>query len=137
VHGHESSQELQRRLAELEAEVERWRVENDRLRAENARLKALVEELRRGGKRQAAPFSKGPPNPEPKPPGRKPGSAYGRRGHRAAPDEFDEQYEAPLPDSCPYCHSRELDETGVAAQVTAQGACAWYVAAGGTAGLCS
>jgi hypothetical protein len=38
-----------------------------------AKLSAALEEERRRGKRQAAPFSKGPPVEEPKPPGRKSG----------------------------------------------------------------
>jgi transposase len=37
-------------------------------------LRAEIEQLKRGGKRQASPFSKGTRKPAPKPPGRKPGS---------------------------------------------------------------
>ena len=36
-----------------------------------AKLEELLEDSRRSGKRQAAPFSKGDPADEPKPPGRK------------------------------------------------------------------
>jgi transposase len=54
--------ELQRQIAELCAEIER---------------------LKRGGKRQAAPFSKGTRVADPKPPGRKPGSGTFR--YREAP----------------------------------------------------
>jgi transposase len=61
--------ELQRQIAELTAN-------NDALRAE-------LDELTRGGKRQAAPFSKGTRVPAPKPPGRKPGSGPFR--YREAP----------------------------------------------------
>jgi transposase len=43
---------LQRRVAELEAQVER--------------LTRLLEQQHRAGKRQAAPFAKGPPKPNPK-----------------------------------------------------------------------
>jgi transposase len=43
---------LQRRVAELQADVER--------------LTRLLEQQQRAGKRQAAPFAKGPPRPEPK-----------------------------------------------------------------------
>ena len=52
------------------------------LRRVNERLQAEIEQLkRRGG---AAPFSKGKPKQEPKPPGRKPGQGYFR--FRAAPE---------------------------------------------------
>jgi transposase len=96
-------------MADLEAEV-------GRLRTENERLKALVEELRRGGKRQAAPFAKGPPKPDPRPPGRKSGEAYGRHAHREPPAEWDEEHEALLPKSCPHCGCPNLQETQVAEQ---------------------
>src|SRR5262245_21993109 len=68
---------LKRRMAELEAKV--------------ARLTAIIEDLRRQGKRQAAPFSKGAPKADPKKAGRKAGAAYGRKGHRRCqpiPHEF-------------------------------------------------
>src|SRR5208283_5331647 len=75
--------------------------ENRRLRAELEKLKALVEELRRGGKRQAAPFSKGSPKLDPKPPGRKAGDDYGTKAYRQPPAQIDEIYEAPLAPRCP------------------------------------
>ena len=43
-------------------------------------LEKLLEESRRAGKRQAAPFRKGEPSDEPKRPGRKSGDAHGRHG---------------------------------------------------------
>lgn len=43
-----------------------------------AELEKLLEESRRSGKRQAAPFSKGEPSDEPKRPGRRSGSEHGR-----------------------------------------------------------
>jgi transposase len=75
------------------------------LRAEVARLTAALEEAQRAGKRQAAPFRKGPPKPDPKTPGRKPGDAHGRHGHRPPPppDQIHETHTATLPDACPYC----------------------------------
>jgi transposase len=94
-------QALQRRVAELEAQLER--------------LTRLLEQQQRAGKRQAAPFAKGPPQPEPKKPGRKPGAAYGTKAHRPPPDRIDETHEAPLPDACPDCGGA-LDETHVAHQ---------------------
>ncbi len=80
---------LQRRVEALEAEI--------------AKLKALIEGLRRGQKRQAAPFSTGELKPNPKKPGRKPGDAYGVRAHRNPPTHIDEVHEAKLPCSCPDC----------------------------------
>lgn len=53
--------------------------------------------------RPAAPFSKGPPTPDPKRPGRKPGRAYGPKAHRAPPPRIDEVYAVPLPPRCPAC----------------------------------
>ena len=46
---------------------------------------AKLEALARGAKRQAAPFSKGPPKSDPKPPGRKSGEDYGTHHRRALP----------------------------------------------------
>src|SRR5215472_17963014 len=73
------------------------------LRAELDRLRALLDEQRRAGKRQAAPFAKGPPQPEPKKPGRKAGKDYGVKAHRRPPENIDEIHEAPLPERCPDC----------------------------------
>lgn len=84
-----------RRIAELEARVEK--------------LERIIDELRRGSKRQAAPFSKGPPKSKPRKPGRKKGDDYGTRACRAAPDSIDEIHEAPLPDQCPDCGSRDVN----------------------------
>src|SRR4051812_2010816 len=65
-------------LQQLRAPVERLRQENERLRQENERLQrelddahARLDQAQRQAKRQAAPFSKGPPKPQPKTPGRK------------------------------------------------------------------
>ena len=80
---------LERQVADLQAQVEQ--------------LQRLLDEHRRGGKRQAAPFAKGPPKPAPKKPGRKPGKDYGTKAHRQPPEQIDETYEAPLPDACPDC----------------------------------
>jgi transposase len=77
----------------------------------------LLEQSTRTAKRQAAPFSKGLPKPEPKPPGRKPGPDYGTPAFRAAPPprKIDEVHEAPLPARCPSCGGR-VHETQVACQ---------------------
>ena len=97
---------LERRNAELEARL--------------AAVEALVEQLRRGGKRQAAPFSKGEPKPDPKPPGRKAGGGYGTKARRAVPARVDEVHEAPLPPSCPGCGCGEVEPIHTAQQYQAE-----------------
>ncbi len=76
----------------------------DELRAEVERLKAELEQSRRAGKRQAAPFSKGTPKADPKRPGRKAGHPA---SHRPAPPpgQVDRTIEVPLPPECPACHA--------------------------------
>jgi transposase len=81
--------EKDRRIAQLEARV--------------VALEAKLEALARSSKRQAAPFSKGPPAADPKRPGRKPGEDYGTKACRAVPPAIDEVHEAPLPPRCPQC----------------------------------
>ena len=87
------------------------------LRAQVADLSRRLDEALRAGKRQAAPFRKGPPKPDPKPPGRKAGDAHGEHAHRPPPppDQVSECHDAPLPDACPHCRGW-LVETGVADQ---------------------
>jgi transposase len=99
---------LQRRVAELEALVAE-------LRAQVEHLTRRLEEQRRAGKRQAAPFAKRPPKDEPKKPGRKSGENYGPKAHREPPEHIDEIYEAPLPDACPDCGGA-IDETDIRPQ---------------------
>jgi transposase len=76
----------------------------EQLRADVERLKAELEQSRRAGKRQAAPFSKGSPKAAPKRPGRKPGHPP---SHRAAPspEQVDRTIEVPLPPDCPECRT--------------------------------
>ena len=105
--------EAKGRIAELEAkldEVEARLVElTQALAARDARiaeLEGLLEESRRSGKRQAAPFRKGGPKEAPARPGRKKGDAHGRHGRhgrRAAPADPDRTLEAPLPERRPRC----------------------------------
>jgi transposase len=111
-------------LQQLRAQVEQLRRENERLRQENERLRRELDEARasfdqaqRQSKRQAAPFSKGPPKSQPKEPGRKSGEAHGRHGHRLPPSPaaVDEILEIPLPDVCPQCGG-SVRETEVATQ---------------------
>jgi transposase len=104
-------------LQQLRAEVERLRQENERLRRELEEARASLDQARRQSKRQAAPFSKGPPKPQPKAPGRKSGTAHGRHGHRLppSPTAVDEVLEASLPAACPRCGGA-VRETEIAAQ---------------------
>lgn len=101
---------LLKRIGELEAQ-------NSALAAQVAELTRRLDEAVRAGKRQAAPFRKGPPKPDPKRPGRKAGDAHGTHGHRPEPppEQVTECHEAHLPDACPHCRGR-LVETDVAPQ---------------------
>jgi transposase len=95
-----------RQIEQLREDLLRSEIERNRLRRENERLKEELEMARRRTNRQAAPFSRGLPKPHPERPGRKPGPAYGRRGHRSPPARVDATYAAPLPPHCPHCHGR-------------------------------
>jgi transposase len=69
-------------------------------KAQIEKLIALIQELQRSSKRQAAPYSKGDPKPDPKRPGRKRGARYGRRAERAIPDKVDATYHVGCPKRC-------------------------------------
>lgn len=88
---------LQRKVAQLESKV--------------AELGAIIEELRRAGKRQASPFSKGKSKQKPKRPGRKPGEQYGTHFSRSAPAQIDETHQAELPVTCPHCGGDQVTES--------------------------
>ena len=96
--------DLRARVAFLERENERLHHENERLQNELDQARAALAQSERRSKRQSAPFSKGPPKPHPKPPGRKSGAAHGRHGHRLPPlpGTIDVVLEASLPDACPH-----------------------------------
>ena len=92
---------------DLATENERLRAENEALRQRLAELEAVIaqmkaelEEAERAGKRQAAPFSKGPAKANPKRPGRKAGHAP---AHRPRPERVDRTLEAELPPVCLEC----------------------------------
>ena len=115
--------DAQRELQRLRREIEQSRDESDRLRDENARLERERDRLRReierltqaldaarrAGKRQAAPFSKGAPTPQPRQPGRRAGRRHGRHGHRQPPAAIDERIDVPLPEACPRCGGELID----------------------------
>jgi transposase len=109
--------ELLSAVDELRRRIESLRAESDRLRDENQQLRTQLDDARRAGKRQAAPFRKGPPKAQPNRPGRKAGPQHGTHGHRSPPsaEQIDEAHEALLPEACPHCQGR-LVEAGVAQQ---------------------
>src|SRR5258708_19730533 len=77
--------DLRARVERLVQENERLRQDNERLQRELAEARAEIDKANRQSKRQAAPFSKGPPKLQPKTPGRKRGAAHRRHGHRPPP----------------------------------------------------
>ena len=101
----ELQEELRKRDRTISAQAERIK-----------ELEAALEESHRAGKRQASPFSKGEPKPDPKRPGRKSGDAHGRHGHRMAPaGPPDRELDASLPSCCPDCggeveHERDAEQ---------------------------
>ncbi|MGH7908748.1 MAG: IS66 family transposase [Thermodesulfobacteriota bacterium] len=107
---------LRRENDALRQQVETLRKQNQAQQEENTRLRESLSEAHRAGKRQAAPFSKGPPKTNPKRPGRKPGKDYGVKARRAIPDHFDESYEAPIGPRCTHCGGQELEDTEVVEQ---------------------
>jgi transposase len=86
------------------------------LTAQVAELTRKLDEATRAAKRQAAPFRKGPPKPDPKKPGRKSGDAHGQHAHRSPPPgPVAESLVASLPEVCPHCDG-PLIQTGTAEQ---------------------
>jgi transposase len=112
---HQRVGKLERDNAVLRGEVERLQRANQQLQAHVRELAARVEQLRRAAKRQAAPFSKNTPAPDPKRPGRKPGGAYGRCARRPVPQRVDRVVSVGLPLVCPHCGGR-LEVERVACQ---------------------
>ncbi|RPI34122.1 MAG: IS66 family transposase, partial [Hyphomicrobiaceae bacterium] len=83
-----------RRIAELENQVAQ-------LTGRIAQLEQQLAAATRASKRQAAPFSKGPPKANPRTPGRNAGKDYGPKAFRSTPPVIDEIHDAPLPKRCP------------------------------------
>ncbi|MBI4875826.1 MAG: IS66 family transposase [Acidobacteria bacterium] len=88
-------------LDRAQQQIERQQREIERLKEEIERLCKELEAAWRAAKRQAAPFSRGEPKTDPKPPGRKSGERYGEHRRRAVPAPVDERHLAPLPERCP------------------------------------
>ena len=93
--------------------------ENQQLREQVAQFQETIRDLQkrlaeaeRTANRQAAPFSKGEPKKNPKKPGRKTGNQHGRHAHRQPPppDQVDETLEAPLPEQCPDCGGKIIED---------------------------
>lgn len=104
VNGQARIVELEAKLAQLEALVTDLGGQIAARDARIAELEKMLDESRRSGKRQAAPFSKGDPVDEPARPGRKRGKAHGRHNHRRAPTvEADRVLDALLAGCCPDC----------------------------------
>lgn len=93
------------RVAELEQDNARLRAENSRQGEQVKRLQGRLEESRRAGKRQAAPFSRGTRKAAPKPSGRKAGAGYGAKARRRPPppERVDEHIDVPAGDTCEGC----------------------------------
>jgi len=111
-----SPKDLYREIDRLRRELEKSEQARERLKRENERLKKELAAAQRAGKRQAAPFSKGAPTPNPQPAGRRAGRRHGRHGHRQPPATIDELIDVPLPTACPRCGG-SLTETRVAVQI--------------------
>jgi len=100
---------LERRVVELERQ-------SAVALARIAELERLLDQRTRDAKRQAAPFSKGPPKETPEKPGRKPGEDYGTQAFRTLPTgRPDEIIDVPLRRRCPRCGGRTR-QTHVARQ---------------------
>ena len=84
---------LEQRVAELEAQLAGQAAKLVEMAETIKKLTAALDEARRSGKRQAAPFCK-KKKTNPKKPGRKKGDAHGEHAHRESiPDvQLDEIY---------------------------------------------
>src|SRR5262249_28652897 len=111
-----SLNDLYREIERLRRELDKSEQARERLKRENERLKKELAAAQRAGKRQAAPFSKGAPKPNPRRAGRRAGRRHGRNGHRRRPATVDEIIDVPLPHACPHCGGG-VTETRVATQI--------------------
>ena len=103
-------EELSQKNAELRRRVEEQERQIAGLNRRIAELEKLLDEVRRRGKRQAAPFSKGEPSIDPKRPGRKAGDLYGQQATRAVPERVDETIVVDCPLYCEHCQGKVAQE---------------------------
>ena len=99
----EQNQRLQEQKQRLEEQKQRLEEQKQRLEDELKKVRKELEGAQRAAKRQAAPFSRGQPKSDPKPPGRKSGAAHGRHHQRPIPDHVDEEIQVAAPERCPTC----------------------------------
>jgi transposase len=97
------AERLHRESERLQKESEQLQKEKQQLEDELKRLRQELETAQRAAKRQAAPFSRGQPKSNPRPPGRKSGAAHGRHCRRPVPDHVDEEIQVAAPEQCPEC----------------------------------
>jgi transposase len=97
------TEHLNEKNQQLQKEYQRLQKEYQQLQKENERLREDLEAAQRAAKRQAAPFSRGKPKPNPQRPGRKSGAAHGPHSHRPIPDHVDEEIQVAAPAKCPDC----------------------------------
>src|SRR5215207_978237 len=98
-----SYDELLQENSELRQQVAEQKRQLEKQERRIAQLEKIIEGLRRGGKRQAGPFSKGEPKSDPQRPGRKPAERYGKRACRPVPEQVDETIEVASPRTCEVC----------------------------------
>ena len=96
------------RIAELEEQLIQALRAIEKLKKQTELLKAENEELKRAGKRQAAPFARRKLVAHPKRPGRKAGQGKFSRREQPAPKQVDETKVVKL-HGCPQCGSRLRD----------------------------
>ena len=96
------------RTAELEEQLIQALKAIEKLQKQNELLRAEVEELKRAGKRQAAPFARRKLVEHPKKPGRKAGQGKFSRRELPAPKRIDQTKKARL-HGCPQCGSSLSD----------------------------
>ena len=103
-----TNDELVQQLQEAQALIAKQAARLAELEARLVDLEQKLDEAQRRGKRQATPFSKGAPQAQPKPPGRKPGHPA---AHRLKPERITRIVEANLPVHCPACGGTVIEET--------------------------
>lgn len=96
------------RIAELESELAQALAAIEKLKRLNELLRGENEELKRAGKRQAAPFARRKLVEHPKRPGRKAGQGKFSRREKPTPKQVDETKVAKL-SGCPKCGGRLKD----------------------------